>query len=107
MGSVNWHSSTRHDDNNANMTGMINNNTYTSSSSLHPPPIDLPAQPGFRPSYLSRPDSSAKHQSLSFVNGYMMVQQQPLQERQYRSSGQQQQLITTICPAPNERKCLH
>ena len=95
MGSVNWHSSTRHDDN-TNTTEMINNkNTYTSSSSLHPPPIDLPAQPGFRPSYLSRPDSSAKHQSLSFVNGYMMVQQQPLQEQQNRSSGQHQQLITT------------
>ncbi|KAL7543587.1 hypothetical protein ACHAXR_012880 [Thalassiosira sp. AJA248-18] len=37
------------------------------------PPTDLPALPGFRPSNLPRP-SSAKNQSLSFVNGYMMVQ---------------------------------
>mmetsp|Transcript_38036 Transcript_38036/g.68510 ORF Transcript_38036/g.68510 Transcript_38036/m.68510 type:complete len:663 (+) Transcript_38036:60-2048(+) len=37
------------------------------------PPTDLPALPGFRPSNLPRP-SSAKRQSLSFVNGYMMAQ---------------------------------
>ena len=37
------------------------------------PPMDLPALPGFRPSNIRRP-SSAKNQSLSFVNGYMMVQ---------------------------------
>ena len=40
---------------------------------------DLPAMPGFRPSNLPRP-SSAKNQSLSFVNGYMMVQS-PLSSR--------------------------
>mmetsp|Transcript_47642 Transcript_47642/g.101246 ORF Transcript_47642/g.101246 Transcript_47642/m.101246 type:complete len:662 (-) Transcript_47642:30-2015(-) len=37
------------------------------------PPTDLPVLPGFRPSNLPRP-SSAKSQSLSFVNGYMMAQ---------------------------------
>jgi hypothetical protein len=38
-----------------------------------PPPTDLPAQPGFRPSNFP-PSSSAKSQSLKFVNGYMMAQ---------------------------------
>ena len=37
------------------------------------PPVDLPAQPGFRPSNFP-PSSSAKTQSLKFVNGYMMAQ---------------------------------
>lgn len=41
---------------------------------IEPPPADLPALPGFRPSNL-RP-MSAKNQSLSFVNGYMMVRSQ-------------------------------
>lgn len=36
-------------------------------------PTDLPAQPGFRPNNFP-PASSAKTQSLKFVNGYMMAQ---------------------------------
>lgn len=47
-----------------------------------PSPSDLPALPGFRPNVM-RP-SSAKNQSLSFVNGYMMVKS-PLQERQHHN----------------------
>lgn len=46
-----------------------------------PPPMNLPALPGFCPSnlggpsraILGRPSSAMKGQSLSFVNGYMMV----------------------------------
>ncbi|KAL7554032.1 hypothetical protein ACHAWF_017896 [Thalassiosira exigua] len=47
------------------------------------PPADLPALPGFRPSNLLSRPSSAKNQSLSFVNGYMMVQS-PLVETNRR-----------------------
>ncbi|KAL9185270.1 hypothetical protein ACHAXT_003047 [Thalassiosira profunda] len=43
------------------------------------PHQNLPAQPGFRPN--PHPSSALKNQSLSFVNGYMMVQS-PLEAQQ-------------------------
>lgn len=57
------------------------------------PPSVMPALPGFCPN-LPRPPS-AKSQSLSFVNGYMMVQS-PLPERQPHSGSKVRPMTASI-----------